>query len=120
TRSKLHGLACNSVLILPVFRTAVSDPDLTTAAIEKRDEKFLDKERPENPKIVTGTAPDGGLLFYFGPSRNVRAATLISLFGAICLGSGLFFGFAVGQTFFWILGLIPITFAGGIGLLLLG
>jgi len=119
TSSKLPGLDFNAIFILPVFRTAASDPGLTTAAIEESDEKRLDREKPENPKIVTGTAPDGGLLFYFGPSRNVRAATLISLFGAIFLGSGLFFGFAVGQSFIWILGLIPITFAGGIGLLLL-
>jgi len=119
TSSKLPGLDFNAIFILPVFRTAASDPGLTTAAIEESDEKLLDGERPENKKIVTGTAPDGGLLFYFGPSRNVRAATLISLFGVIFLGSGLFFGFAAGQTFSWILGMIPITFAGGIGLLLL-
>jgi hypothetical protein len=119
TSSKLPGLDFNAIFILPVFRTAASDPGLTTAAIEESDEKLLDGQRPENKKIVTGTAPDGGLLFYFGPSRNVRAATLISLFGAIFLGSGLFFGFAAGQTFSWILGMIPITFAGGIGLLLM-
>ena len=119
THSKVPGLDFNAIFILPVFRTAASDPGLTAAAIEQRDEKLLDGERPEHQKIVTGTAPDGGLLFYFGPSRNVRAATLISLFGAIFLGSGLFFGFAAGQTFSWILGMIPITFAGGIGLLLL-
>ena len=37
----------------------------------------------------------------------------------IFLGSALFFGFAVGRSFIWILGLIPLVFAGGIGLLLL-
>ena len=119
TRSKLRGLDFNAVFILPVFKTASSDPGLTTDALEARDGKLLAGEKPKNPKIVTGTAPDGGLLFFFGPSRNVRAAALISLFGAIFLGSGLFFGFAVGQSFIWILGLIPLIFAGGIGLLLL-
>jgi hypothetical protein len=49
----------------------------------------------------------------------MRAATLISIFGAVFLGSGLFFGVAGGQAFGWIVGLIPITLAGGIGLLLL-
>ena len=42
-----------------------------------------------------------------------------SLFGAVFLGSGLFFGVAGGQVFGWIVGLIPITLAGGIGLFLL-
>ena len=41
------------------------------------------------------------------------------MFGAICLGAGLFFGIAGGQTFGWIIGLIPITFSGGFGILLL-
>ena len=46
-------------------------------------------------------------------------ATLVSVFGLMCLGAGLFFGMAAGQTFGWIIGLIPMTFSGGIGTLLL-
>src|SRR5436309_12093444 len=46
-------------------------------------------------------------------------ATLVSVFGLMCLGAGLFFGMAAGQTFGWIIGLIPITLSGGIGTLLL-
>ena len=117
--SKLPGLDFSAIFIAPVFRTAASDSSLTTAAIEAHDEALLSGAKPTDSKIITGTAPDGGLLFYFGPARNKRAAALISLFGAIFLGSGLFFGFAGGQVFGWIVGLIPITLAGGIGLLLL-
>lgn len=47
------------------------------------------------------------------------SAVAFGLFGAIFLGSGLFFGVAGGQVFGWIVGLIPITLAGGVGLLLL-
>jgi hypothetical protein len=56
---------------------------------------------------------------YFGHARNKRVATLHTLFGALCLGAGLFFGIAGGQTFGWIIGLIPLTFSGGFGILLL-
>jgi len=118
-RSKLPGLDFNAIFILPVFKTEASDPTLTAAAIEAHDETLLAGERPKDSKIVKGIAPDGGLLFYFGPARNNRAAIFAGVFGSIFLGAGLFFGFAAGQAFSWILGLIPITLAGGIGLFLL-
>src|SRR5207249_10213629 len=92
---------------------------LTISAIEARDEKLLDGVKPRESKIVTGASSHGGILFYFGRARNKRVATLFSLFGALCLGAGLLFGIAGGQTFGWIIGAIPITFSGGIGILLL-
>jgi len=118
--SKLRGLDFRTIFEAPVFKTAASDATLTTKVIEARDEAQLGGERPVQSKIVTRTGADGGRVFYFGPARNVRAALLISVFGAIFLGAGLFFGFAVAQAFGWIVGAIPITVSGGIGLLLLG
>jgi len=119
TKSKMPGLDFSAVFMLPVFRTALSDSSLTISAIEARDEKLLDGVKPRESKIVTGASSHGGALFYFGHARNKRVATLVTLFGAICLGAGLFFGIAGGQTFGWIIGLIPITFSGGFGILLL-
>jgi hypothetical protein len=105
--------------MLPVFRTALSNPSLTVSAIEASDEKLLDGEKPTESRIVTGVSSHGGVLFYFGRARNKSVATFISLFGALCLGAGLFFGIGGGRTFGWIIGLIPITLSGGIGILLL-
>ncbi|OLE86710.1 MAG: hypothetical protein AUG08_13930 [Acidobacteria bacterium 13_1_20CM_2_55_15] len=119
TKSKMPGLDFSAVFMLPVFRTALSDSSLTITAIEARDERLIDGIKPRESKIVTGASSHGGVLFYFGHARNKRVATLVTLFGAICLGAGLFFGIAGGQTFGWIIGLIPITFSGGFGILLL-
>jgi hypothetical protein len=117
--SKLPGLDFNATFPVPVFKTAGGDPALTTAALEAHDEARLAGAQPAGSKIVTRAARSGGYLFYFGAARNKRAAAIFSLFGAVFLGSGIFFGVAGGQAFGWIVGLIPIALAGGIGLLLL-
>ena len=119
TKSKMPGLDFSAVFMLPVFRTAMSNPSLTIRAIEASDEKLLDGVKPTESRIVTGASSHGGVLFYFGRARNKSVAAFLSLFGAVCLGAGLFFGIGAGQTFGWIIGVIPITFSGGIGTLLL-
>jgi hypothetical protein len=53
--------------ILPVFETAASNTNLTTAALEAHDEKLLDGTRPKDSKIVTGTAPDAAFSSISGP-----------------------------------------------------
>src|SRR5262245_15045338 len=70
--SKLPALDFRASFTLPVFKTAASDSSLTTAAIEAHDEKALGGVQPSDSKIVASTAPDGGILFYFGPARNKR------------------------------------------------
>src|SRR5262249_12370837 len=87
-RARIPGLYFSAIFVLPVFKTRGSDANLTTAAIEADDEKLLDGKRPEDAKIETGIAPDGGVIFHYGPARNVKFALLLSLFGALFLGSG--------------------------------
>jgi hypothetical protein len=118
-KAALPGLDFAATFAVPVFETSASDTTLTTAALEARDETELRGERPVQSKIVMRTAPDGGLVFYFGPARNARAAALLTVFAAIFIGSGLFFGFGIGEVFGWIVGAIPLVFSGGIGFLLL-
>jgi hypothetical protein len=118
SRSKLPGLDFNSTFIAPVFKTTGSDAKLTTASLEAHDESLMSGSKPSESKIVTGTTPRGGFLFYFAPARNMRMAMMLTIFGMIFLAGGLFFGYAAGQIY-WFLGLMPGVVSGGVGSLLL-
>lgn len=107
--SSLPGLDFIATFRAPVFKTAASDASLTTTALDARSEGRPPGAQPAESTIVTGTAPDGGLLFYLGPARNKRTAAALTAFGLIFLGSGLFFGIASSRAFTWFIGIIPLT-----------
>jgi hypothetical protein len=114
----LPGLDFRDSFTVPVFKTSASDPGLTVAKLEAEKLASLGGAKPADAKITTGLA-HGGVQFYLGPARNKGVATALSLFGAVFLAGGLFFGLGVQQIFGWILGWIPLVVMGGAGLLLL-
>jgi len=112
--SKLPGLDFRVSFLVPVFKTTASNPNQTIATLETQTGTM-----PRNSEIAVSVAPDGGVRFYFAAARNKKIAAMLTVFGAIFTGAGVFFGYASAQSFTWFVGAIPLTVSGGVGLLLL-
>jgi hypothetical protein len=117
--ARLPGLDLRCAFQTPVFKTEASDPRVTVAALEAESRARHAGMRPAECGIAGGPGPSGGVCFYLPRARRKGAAAAATVFGLLCLGSGLFFGYAVGQGFSWFLGVIPLALFGGLGLLLL-
>ena len=115
----IPGLDFQCFFLVPVFKTESSDPTLTIAALEAASPAHCAEINPPASRILSGPAPGGGLRFYLPPARHKAAAATITLFGMLCLASGLFFGYGAWKALSWIVGVVPVTIFGGMGLLLL-
>jgi len=117
--TELPGLDFSASFLAPVFKTEASDPNQTVQWLEAQNEARLGRTMPPDAKIAVGSGPDGGVRFYFAPARNKKAAAMLTVFGVLCIGGGLFFGYASAQVFTWFVGVLPLLLSGGVGLLLL-
>jgi hypothetical protein len=117
--ASLPGLDFRATFVAPVFKTAASDPSLTAEKLETQDQARQGGVKPAGTRIATRRMPDGGAGFYLGPGRTKALAGALSLFGAVFLAGGVFFGVVSSQAFGWVVGFFPLTIAGGMGVLLL-
>jgi hypothetical protein len=115
----LPGLDFRVSFLAPVFKTTASDANQTVARLDAQAEARAAGAMPHDARIVASPSRDGGVRFYFAPARNKKIATMLTIFGLVFLGAGLFFGYTSAQAFTWFVGFIPLTISGGVGLLLL-
>ena len=114
----LPGIDFRCEFLIPVFKTETSDPRLTIAALDAQSQARHAGIKPADSRIASGPSPSGGVRFYLPAARHKGIAAALTVFGLLCLGSGLFFGYGLSQLS-WVLGLIPVVVIGGAGLLLL-
>ena len=115
----LPGLDFRCAFLTPVFKTATSNPRLTILTLETESRARHSAVRPSDSQIASAPAATGGVRFYLPPARHKGMAAALTVFGALSMGSGLFFGYGFWKGLSWVVGLIPVTIFGGLGLLLL-
>jgi len=115
----LPGLNFLATFRVPIFKTEASDPAVTAETIDAAETARVAGSEPASAKIVAAASAEGGAKFHFGAARNKGVAAAVTIFGIIFLGSGLFFGNAISQSFTWLVGAIPLAISGlvGVGLL---
>lgn len=116
--AELSGLDLRCAFQVPVFKTEGSDPRQTAAALEKQETADAGS-RPAETTISSGPGQSGSVRFHIPAARQKAAAFMITFFGVLLIGSGLFFGYGVSRILFWAVGLLPAAVLGGLGLLLL-
>jgi hypothetical protein len=115
-QAALAGTDFRAPFLAPVFETPASDAHLTIAKLQGADIAGVDG-KPAGAHLEIGPSRDGGVEFHLGAARNKGMAAALSLFGIFFMAGGVFFAF-VGAHFHWIIGLIPLFVAGGIGFFL--
>ncbi|HXJ12292.1 MAG TPA: hypothetical protein VNH19_08460, partial [Candidatus Limnocylindrales bacterium] len=115
----LHGLDFRAAFRVPVFKTEASNPAITGETIDAAETARVAGSEPADAKIVAAPSAEGGAQFHFGAARNKAVAAAVTIFGIVFLGSGLFFGKAVSESFTWFVGAIPLAISGVVGLGLL-
>ena len=115
----LPGLDFRAAFRVPIFKTEASDPAITAETIDAAETARVAGSEPADAKIVAGASAEGGARFHLGAARNKGVAASVTIFGIICLGSGLFFGITFSHSFTWFVGAIPLVLSGGVGLGLL-
>jgi hypothetical protein len=115
----LAGLDFRATFRVPVFKTEASNPAITAESIDATETTRVAGSKPAEAKIISAASAEGGVRFHLGAARNKGVAAAMTLFGIVFLGSGLFFGTAISQSFTWFVGAIPLVISGGVGVGLL-
>jgi len=114
----LPGLNFRARYRVPVFKTATSDPSITTESIDAGETTHLAGSKPSYAKIIMGASNEGGVQFHLGPARNKGIAAAFTLFGIVFFGAGIFWSRLPGNAFKWFAG-IPLLICSAVGLVLL-
>jgi hypothetical protein len=114
----LPGLDFRARFRVPVFKTATSDPSITTESIDAAETTHLAGSKPNHAKIIMGASNEGGVQFHLGPARNKGIAAAFTLFGIVFFGAGIFWSRLPGNAFKWFAG-IPLLICAAVGLVLL-